>query len=183
MVLGESLGIDTTAEGAETLEELNLIRSLGCSQVQGFLFGKPAPAADACAAAAASKPTDEVVGFSRPPRHRLIRNAVLEADGEALPVRLRNISAGGAMVECDRPLPVDAAVHLDLDTGGRLEADVRWCDRGQVGLRFAREFNLRKLARPKPGAAGIKMVTPTYLELERPSPGPAPSPVKRPARR
>jgi diguanylate cyclase (GGDEF)-like protein len=185
VVLAESLGMDTTAEGAETLEELGLIRRLGCSQVQGFLFGRPVPAAEAQAQAQASKPTGEVVGFSRPPRHRLIRNGQVEAGGEPLPVRLRNISAGGAMIECDRPIAAESRVTLDLDEAGRLPAEVRWSDRGQIGLRFDEPFELRRLARPKPGLAGLKMLTPSYLETEPAQEAPPPSTplVRRPARR
>ena len=39
--LAESLGMDTTAEGVETHDDLYLIRELGVSQVQGYIFGKP----------------------------------------------------------------------------------------------------------------------------------------------
>jgi hypothetical protein len=168
--------MDTTAEGAETLEELALIRRLGCSQVQGFIFGKPMPAADALALATESRPPAEVIGFSRPPRHRLIRNGTLHWEGRSLPVRLRNISTGGAMVECDKPIAPDTAVRLDLAEGGILEAQVRWCQRGQVGLQFGHEFELRKLARPRRGAGGLKMLTPQYLE---PEPSAAASPLAR----
>ncbi|WP_248305367.1 EAL domain-containing protein [Devosia sp. 1566] len=43
--LGQSLGMTTTAEGVETPEQLELVRALGCSEVQGFLFSPPlAPA-------------------------------------------------------------------------------------------------------------------------------------------
>jgi diguanylate cyclase (GGDEF)-like protein/PAS domain S-box-containing protein len=182
VVLAESLGMDTTAEGAETLEELALIRRLGCSQVQGFIFGKPMPAAEALKLASESRPPADVAGFSRPPRHRLIRMGRLQWDGKALEVRLRNISPGGAMIECERPIPADTRVALDLAEGGVLGAEVRWSQQGQVGLRFDDEFELRKLARPKPGAAGLKMVTPDYLvpgrrqELAR---GPSPLAAKR----
>jgi EAL domain-containing protein (putative c-di-GMP-specific phosphodiesterase class I) len=34
----------TTAEGVETIEELGRIRSLGCTEVQGYFFGRPRPA-------------------------------------------------------------------------------------------------------------------------------------------
>jgi len=184
VVLAESLGMDTTAEGTETLEELALVRSLGCSQVQGFLFGKAVPASEARAAAAASRPTAEVVGFSRPPRHRLLRNGVLEHGGDSLPVRLRNISAEGAMVECERPLTPDSRVLLDLDEGGRLNAEVRWSQRGQIGLRFDRAFELRSLSRAKAGAGGLKMLTPAYLEARaEPAPAPEPTPLVRKRRR
>jgi diguanylate cyclase (GGDEF)-like protein len=43
--LARSLNIVTTAEGVETEEQLALVISAGCNQVQGFLFGQPAPAA------------------------------------------------------------------------------------------------------------------------------------------
>ena len=33
--------METTAEGAETLDELELIRSLGCSHIQGYIYGLP----------------------------------------------------------------------------------------------------------------------------------------------
>jgi diguanylate cyclase (GGDEF)-like protein len=43
--LGKSLGITTTAEGVETSEQLTLLRAEGCSEIQGFLFSRPLPAA------------------------------------------------------------------------------------------------------------------------------------------
>ena len=182
VVLAESLHMDTTAEGAETLEELALIRRLGCSQVQGFLFGKPVPAAEAHAAALESRPSSKVVGFSRPPRHRLIRVGTLKWDEESCQVRLRNISAGGAMVECDRALTPETRARLDLDEAGYVDAEVRWCQAGQMGLRFERPFELRRLARPRKGAGGLKMLTPTYLDPEPPRPAESPL-EKKPARR
>ena len=42
--LGTTLGIATTAEGIETLEQLRAVRAEGCTQVQGYLLGKPKPA-------------------------------------------------------------------------------------------------------------------------------------------
>ena len=42
--LGKSLGISTTAEGVETSEQLALLRSEGCNEVQGYLFSQPRPA-------------------------------------------------------------------------------------------------------------------------------------------
>ncbi|MDB5624052.1 MAG: hypothetical protein JWR39_2615 [Devosia sp.] len=41
--LGQSLGMTTTAEGVETAEQMELVRNLGCSEVQGFLFSPPLP--------------------------------------------------------------------------------------------------------------------------------------------
>ena len=36
----------TTAEGVETVEQRDLLRELGCSEMQGYLFSPPKPAAD-----------------------------------------------------------------------------------------------------------------------------------------
>jgi EAL domain-containing protein (putative c-di-GMP-specific phosphodiesterase class I) len=44
--LGRSLGISTTAEGVETTEQLALLRTEGCTEVQGYLFSRPRPAAE-----------------------------------------------------------------------------------------------------------------------------------------
>ena len=43
IALGRSLGVTITAEGVETEEQAKLLREYGCPQVQGFLYGYPAP--------------------------------------------------------------------------------------------------------------------------------------------
>ena len=45
--LGRSLGMATTAEGIETEEQLARLRADGCTEVQGYLLGRPMPAKDA----------------------------------------------------------------------------------------------------------------------------------------
>jgi diguanylate cyclase (GGDEF)-like protein len=47
VAMAQSLGMATTAEGVETEAELNIIRGLGCRKIQGWLFGRPMPAAEA----------------------------------------------------------------------------------------------------------------------------------------
>ncbi len=44
--LGMTLGMTTTAEGVETEEQYALVRNNGCTDVQGYYFGKPRPSAD-----------------------------------------------------------------------------------------------------------------------------------------
>ena len=41
--LGASLGIATTAEGVETIEQLEQLRQSGCSVAQGYLFSHAIP--------------------------------------------------------------------------------------------------------------------------------------------
>ena len=42
--MAKGLGMTTTAEGVETQEQLDAVRSEGCTEMQGFLFGRPLPA-------------------------------------------------------------------------------------------------------------------------------------------
>ena len=44
--LAHSLGLDVIAEGVETQDQHRLLRDMGCDQIQGYLHGKPMPAAD-----------------------------------------------------------------------------------------------------------------------------------------
>ena len=43
---GHLLDIEVTAEGVETAEQANLLRSMGADRLQGYHFGRPAPAKD-----------------------------------------------------------------------------------------------------------------------------------------
>jgi len=45
--LGSSLGMKTTAEGVETEQQLQTLKIEGCTEVQGYLFSRPVPAAQA----------------------------------------------------------------------------------------------------------------------------------------
>jgi diguanylate cyclase (GGDEF)-like protein len=44
--LANGLGIVTTAEGVETTEQLDIVRSEGCTEMQGFLLSKPLPGSE-----------------------------------------------------------------------------------------------------------------------------------------
>src|SRR3546814_11234156 len=39
--LASALDMETTAEGVETHDDLALVRGLGCSHVQGYIYGRP----------------------------------------------------------------------------------------------------------------------------------------------
>jgi EAL domain-containing protein (putative c-di-GMP-specific phosphodiesterase class I) len=44
--LANGMGMTATAEGVETAEQLRSIASEGCTEMQGFLFSRPLPAAE-----------------------------------------------------------------------------------------------------------------------------------------
>jgi EAL domain-containing protein (putative c-di-GMP-specific phosphodiesterase class I) len=166
VTLAESLGMDTTAEGAETHDELTLIRELGCSHIQGYIFGRPMSPEDAGALAAQNRTvTADGFQFNRPPRQGLLKVATLQWNGMNMTVRVRNISTGGALIEGDRCLPPDSSVQLDLPGCGALGAAVRWTEGRRMGVQFETEFDLRRLAPGKDGGFGAKLKPQAYTNL------------------
>ena len=162
--LASDLKMQTTAEGVETHEELALVRSLGCSLVQGFLFGKPMPADEALQLAAKGSAALPEQLPAREPRIRIIRAALLHHEGQVLGARLRNISSGGALVESREEIPVGAPIRLDFGVGGLLDAEVRWTKGTQFGCQFKESFNLKLLQNaPKAPANPSTVMTPNYL--------------------
>jgi EAL domain-containing protein (putative c-di-GMP-specific phosphodiesterase class I) len=53
--LGRGLGLTTIAEGVETSQQVDMLRYLGCDTGQGWLFGRPTPAAETAAALTAGR--------------------------------------------------------------------------------------------------------------------------------
>jgi diguanylate cyclase (GGDEF)-like protein len=158
VTLAESLSMDTTAEGAETHDELTMIRELGCSHIQGYIFGRPMNPDDAGKLAAENKAvTADGFQFNRPPRQGILKVASLQFNGMSMPVRVRNISSGGALLECDRMLPAESRVQLDLPGCGNLGGEVRWSEAKRMGIQFEDEFDLRRLAPGKNAGFGAKL--------------------------
>ena len=165
VTLAEDLGMDTTAEGAETHDELTLIRELGCSHIQGYIFGRPMSPEDAGELAAQNKAvTADGFQFNRPPRQGILKVASVQWNGMTIPVRVRNISTGGALLESSRTLPIDADIQLDLPGCGNLGAQVRWSDPKRMGVQFEQEFDLRLLAPGKGAGFGAKL--PSYAGVK-----------------
>ncbi len=102
----------------------------------------------------------------RPPRQKLMLLGTLHCGLGSLEVKLRNISAAGAMVDCEDDLLVGSPVVVELAGGGAVavEARVRWCRSGQIGLLFDRPFDMRLLAEPPKVVSAIRhYVKPDYL--------------------
>ena len=154
--------------GLEFIEETIILASL---KVKDHIFNG-GEAADAGEAAAVQNPI-----HTRSKRHGLTWTGTLYWTFEAFPVRLRNISASGAMLEGDCNVPAGEKIRLNLAEAGTVDGQVRWCQGGQVGVSFDEKFDLRQLAYTRPSAA-----VPINMSLKPQAPTPAAAaaaPVKR----
>jgi hypothetical protein len=96
-------------------------------------------------------------------RHPLVWSGVLHHDYQSTPVRLRNISASGVMIECSAPLRVGSEPLLELSESLSVSATVAWVMGDQAGLRFHVPFDLHDLASARPELAEAQWEPPTYL--------------------
>src|SRR5205814_4035515 len=125
---------------------------------------KPMPAEEARELAVKGAATLPEQLPAREPRIRIIRAALLQYQGQVKGARLRNISSGGALVECREELPVGAQIQLDFAAGGLIAAEVRWTKGTQFGCQFKEVFNLKLLNPAKPTAKATSGATPpTYM--------------------
>ncbi len=158
--LAEALHMDTTAEGVETLDELELVRLLGCSHVQGYIYYKPMSAADATALvsgdciAQADGPQ-----CARAPRQNLLRRVTVVHGGNRLNATLRNISEGGAMIEGLWNMPAGSVLRIEFSADMSVTAQVRWSRENRVGVEFHAPLKRRAdgtfaVLKSQPGQAG-----------------------------
>ena len=98
--LAQSLGMDTTAEGVETHDELDLVRRHGCSHVQGYIYDAPLNF-DAATERLQAGTKVEAQGprSAREPRQKVLRRITLNHNGEHYNGMIRNISETGALIE------------------------------------------------------------------------------------
>ena len=99
-------------------------------------------------------------------RHPLIWSGLIHFNHDSTPVRLRNISTKGALIDCGIPLPVGAPLLLDLGEAGTVFGKVAWSIGDQAGLTFDMLFDLGQLAHAKPEVAPTRWKPPAYLSDE-----------------
>jgi len=92
-------------------------------------------------------------------RSNVLMSASLELSGTSLPVKLRNLSAEGALVEGDK-LPVEGASFLFRKGDLSIVGTVAWVKGRQAGISFAQKLDPEQLLRHVP--APRPRVTPTF---------------------
>ncbi len=141
--LADALGMETTAEGVETLDELDLIRMLGCSHVQGYIYDKPMNAEAAFARLRGGlKVVAKGPKAARAARQKVLRKIILDHDGALYNGTIRNISATGALVQGLWNVPVGTPFTLRLSNKLAVPALTRWCKEDNIGLEFLEPLKL-----------------------------------------
>ena len=139
VALAENLGMQTTAEGVEAKKDLETIMELGCTQVQGFVYGPKLTEAEAGSLAKSRMPIP-AEGFDvtrREPRLVVLRSADIVYEGETCSATVRNVSSSGAMVESEWEAIVGRRIEIRMDHERPKAGVIRWVD----GIRFGVQFD------------------------------------------
>jgi diguanylate cyclase (GGDEF)-like protein len=163
VTLAESLGMDTVAEGVETHDDLELMRNLGVSEIQGYIFGQPVALDEAVVLAQGKVIATDGSLFVRDPGQRMMRRALIGINGQVVEVRLRNISALGALVECSEPVTPGRSITMDIVGVGPVTGTIRWAQRDRFGIRFKEEFDLGRLSAGSEQPPALPSPGPSHL--------------------
>jgi diguanylate cyclase (GGDEF)-like protein/PAS domain S-box-containing protein len=161
--LAEALGMETTAEGVETLDELDLVRMLGCSHVQGYIYERPLSSMNAAARlstglmAIAQGPRS-----ARAARQSMLRRVVLDHGGHRYNGMIRNISQTGALIEGLWNVPTGTIFRVVLADNHVVTATCRWSHEDRLGLEFSLPLRLDETGR----IAAVAARPPASVEIE-----------------
>lgn len=157
--LATAFKMETTAEGVETHDDLHLIRELGCSHVQGYIYGKPMELVEAQALLQIDDGRVTAQGFksARKPRSRTFRTIHVVSEGYRYEAIVRNVSIHGALLEGLWNVPNGTHFKLEFGSGLIIDAQSSWSEENRVGVEFSQPIEIAELiGRPfsaKPPAA------------------------------
>ncbi len=138
VALAEALDMETTAEGIETLDQLELIRTLNVSHVQGFVYSRAVTNDELHRRFEAG---DWVILPAGPAKQRndrlsMFRKVRLVHDDHCYSVFIRNLSVSGALIEGLLNVPLGTKFVVDFGEGQLVVATVRRSKEHQQGVEF-----------------------------------------------
>ena len=138
VALANALDMETTAEGIETLDQFDLIRELGVSHIQGYVFSKAISDAELCEKLDQGDWTINPTGPAkqRSNRRSLYRKAGVIVGNFYQSVIIRNLSDSGALVEGLDNVAQDTQIIVDFGEGQLEFAFVRRVRGAGVGIEF-----------------------------------------------
>ena len=130
--------METTADGVEIQDELPQIRALGCSHIQGYVYGKAMSLGMVFPFLSSNRRRAQPIGYkvSRSERTKVIRFAKLRAGEEEIPAVLRDLSNSGVMIEIGQEVGARSFGDIDLSVieGQWMPAKVCWRSGPRMGI-------------------------------------------------
>ena len=138
VTLGLALDMDVTAEGIESLDQLELIRGLKVTYVQGYVYSKPISNEMLLEKFESGEWIIEPSGpaFHRSDRISMFRKVGVVHDNHYYRVVMRNLSTSGALVEGILNVPTGTRFVLDLGDGQLALSTVVRSKGNYQGLKF-----------------------------------------------
>jgi len=138
VALAEALDMETTAEGIESFDQLDLIRSMRVSHVQGWIYSKAVSREEI---AERLESGEWSMSPSGPARQRSERHSMFRKAGAILgnfyhAVTVRNLSETGALIDGLIEAAPGTPMILDLGEGQLVGATVRRVNKRQTGVEF-----------------------------------------------
>jgi diguanylate cyclase (GGDEF)-like protein len=136
--LSKALGMETTVEGVEAFDQLEIVKQRGAELIQGWLFAKAMPQAVVLASIHSGEFKIEPNG---PEKHRADRRSMFRRVGiihgdhryEAV---IRDLSKNGAFIEGLVGVPKGTPLVLDLGSGQLVVCEVMRSEGAQLGVEF-----------------------------------------------
>ncbi len=138
VALADALDMETTAEGIESFDQLALVRDLGVSHVQGYLYSKAVESAELCRLASTREWRIAPAGPARQrsERRSMYRKVRVLLDNGYHAALIRNLSESGALIEGLPDSPVGSELIVDFGDGQLALAAIR----RKIGLRHGIAF-------------------------------------------
>ncbi|WP_293880697.1 EAL domain-containing protein [Sphingomonas sp.] len=173
VALAEALGMETTAEGIESHDQLELVRKLRVTNVQGFIYSKAVSFDEMTERLSNGEWDLAPIGPAKQRSDRLSMYRTVGAiyGNHFRPVLIRNLSESGALIEGLMDVPVGGLLLLDFGEGQLAFARVRRTRTGKYGVQFEQQmvsdgegglctshrvspYLLNQLGLPSPNSAG-----------------------------
>ncbi|WP_066656584.1 MULTISPECIES: putative bifunctional diguanylate cyclase/phosphodiesterase [unclassified Sphingomonas] len=185
VTLANALGMDTTAEGVETVDQLETMRALGVGLIQGYLYSLPVNAETVANAVGGGEWDIQPIGPAKQREHRLatFRRIGAVHEDHYYPVILRNLSSTGALIQGIVGVPEGTRFIIDFGERRWMLATVRRSHHDHQGIEFDEALvpDGQGGFRPRYQVSAT-MLTRTGLVLQRPSEGGSAQPTHREVR-
>lgn len=136
--LADALGMDTTVEGVEAFDQLDVVRQRGAKLVQGHLFARAMPLAEVEAKLASGDLKLEPSGPKRhrPERRSVFRRVTVIHENHRYEAVMRDLSRTGARIDGLLGVPVGTSLVVDLGGGQLVVSMVVRSDEAVIGVEF-----------------------------------------------